>query len=75
MKQNEWKKIGKLEKKEIKIFRWTTYTTQRGNSWSKMNRRLGKLKILYSSTGSHTQRGNSWSKINGKNWKAWKERQ
>jgi hypothetical protein len=29
---NEWEKIVKLQKKEIKIFHWTTYTTQRGNS-------------------------------------------
>jgi hypothetical protein len=26
MNQNEWKKIGKLEKKDSKTFHWTTYT-------------------------------------------------
>jgi hypothetical protein len=38
MKQNEWKKTGNLEKKEIKIFLWTKYTEgefMKQNEWKK----------------------------------------
>jgi hypothetical protein len=49
MKQNEWKKIGKLQKKRSKTFHWTKYTEvgfMKRNEWKK----IGKLEKKGSKT-------------------------